>query len=138
MYQKFRFEDINYLNDLGAAEEESRTEEAFDCLVWILASIGIKESTKKATPPAYVAIFLGILFNTIMMTLQITPERLQEIRNLLEQWLKKDVATIRELQSLLGKLNFAASTVRAGRIFISRLINCIREFPNKGSHKVDS
>ena len=40
---------VNYLDDLGAAEEDSHAEEAFNCLGWILASIGIRESLK-ATP----------------------------------------------------------------------------------------
>ena len=126
-----------YLDDLGAAEEEARAEEAYDCLGWILASIGIKESSKKATPPAYIAVFLGILFNTIQMTLTINPDRLREIKALIQKWMGKEHANIREIQSLLGKLNFAASTIRAGRIFVSRLINCLKEFPSKGIHKVD-
>ena len=71
------------------------------------------------------------------MTLQITPDRLKEIKGILQEWLKKDSASLRELQSLLGKLNFAASTVRAGRIFISRLINWLKEVPDKGFHKID-
>ena len=137
-YQKFGYEDINYSDDLGAAEEESKAEEAFDCLGWVLVSIGIKESQKKATPPAYVAVFLGILFNTITMTLKITPERLEEIKKLLVECTNKDQAHISEsFRALLGKLNFAASTIRAGRIFVSRLINMLKGFPTKGFHKLD-
>ena len=37
------------------------------------------------------------------------------------------------MQSLLGKLNFAASTVRVGRIFVSRIINAMKEFPTNGN-----
>ena len=137
VYQKHGFDDVNYLDDLGAAEEESKAEEAYDCLGWILDTIGIKESTQKACPPAYIAIFLGILFNTITMTMQITEERLSEIKNILEVWIDKEVATLKEIQSLLGKLNFAASTVRAGRVFVSRLINTLKQFPEKGHKRLD-
>ena len=70
------------------------------------------------------------------MTMQITPDRLKEIRELLLLWLGKRNTTLKDLQSLLGKLNFAASTVRAGRIFISRLINNLKEFPSKGKRKI--
>ena len=59
VYGTFGFEDVNYLDDLGAAEEENRAEEAFDCLGWILSSVGIKESHKKATPLVYIAVFSG-------------------------------------------------------------------------------
>ena len=136
VYNSLGYEDVNYLDDLGAAEEDDKAEEAFDCLGWVLASLGIKESISKAKPPAFVAVFLGILFNTITMMLRITPERLQEIKNLLKEWFEKETASLKEIQSLLGKLNFAASTIRAGRIFVSRLINSLKEFPDKGMHKV--
>ena len=137
VYNKHGYEDVNYLDDLGAAEEESKAEEAYDCLGWILDTIGIKESKKKACPPAFIAVFLGILFNTLTMTMEITKDRMVEIRNILEEWESKQKATLREVQVLLGKLNFAASTIRAGRIFISRLINSLKEFPDNGYKKID-
>ena len=46
-------------------------------------------------------IFLGVLFNTITMTVEVTKERLAEIRKLTEEWLNKDLATIKQIQSLL-------------------------------------
>ena len=83
-----------------------------------METIGIKESKHKATSPAYIAVFLGILFDMLSMTMQITPERLQEIKQLLEKWLMMKTTNLKELQSLLGKLNFAASTICAGRVFV--------------------
>ena len=130
------YDDVNYLDDLGAAEEEAKAEEAFDCLGWILDSIGIRESKHKVIAPAFVAVFLGILFDTISMTMRITPDRLVEIKKLLKSWLPRKHATLKDLQSLLGKLNFAASTIQAGRIFVSRLINNINSFPQKGHGKI--
>ena len=137
IYGTFGFQEVNYLDDLGAAEEDDRAEEAYDCLGWILSSIGIKESKHKAKPPAFIAIFLGILFNTLTMTLQITEDRMIEIKELLNEWIHKKTASLKELQSLLGKLNFASSTVRAGRIFVSRLINSLKDYPEKGRKKIN-
>ena len=114
VFQQHNYDNVNYLDDLGAAETENKAEEAYDCLGWILDTIGIRETKSKACPPAYIAVFLDILFNTLSMTMQITEERLQEIRELLQNWLGKNHATLKELQSLLGKLNFATSTVCAG------------------------
>ena len=61
----------------------------------------LKPPKNKAIAPSTMVIFLGILFNTISMTLSITKERLQEITNLLEHWLKKETASLKEVQSLL-------------------------------------
>ena len=36
------------------------------------------------------------------------------------------------MQSLLGKLNFVSQCVRPGRIFVNRLLNWLREIPEKG------
>ena len=132
IFNKYGFEDVNYIDDLGAAETEEKAEEAYDCLGWILDTIGIREATHKASPPAIICVFLGILFNTLAMTMQITKERLDEIKALLNEWEKKRMMTLRELQSLLGKLNFATSTVRAGRVFLARIINETKGFPMNG------
>ena len=60
--------------------------------------------------------FIGVLFNTNTMTIEVTPERLNEIICLLKSWLdKKSTASVREIQSLLGKLNFIAACVRSTR-----------------------
>ena len=128
IYSKFRYDDVNYLDDLGGAELEVKANDTFNCLGWILDTIGIKESRSKASAPACIMVFLGILFNTITMTLTITPERLAEIKNILRKWEDKIVFTLHNLQVLLGKLNFTCSTIRAGRTFLSRLINKLKNF----------
>ena len=116
IFQNQGYDDVNYLDDLGAAEED-KADEAYDCLGWILASTGIKEAKHKTVPSSYIAIFLGILFDMISMTMQITPERPIEIKALLEQWLHKRTATLKELQSLLGKLNFVPASVLVLQFF---------------------
>ena len=137
IYHNHGFDDVNYLDDLGAAEVDSRAEEAYDCLGWILDTIGIDESKGKAMPPAFVIVFLGILINAITMMLEITEERRKEIRNLLQQWMEKRSASLIELQSLIGKLSFVCSTVCAGRVFISRLINQIHKYPKNGNRRLN-
>ena len=124
----FGFQNVNYLDDLGGAKREDRADESFAWLERILNTIGIQEARKKARPPATIAVFLGILFNTISMTLQITTDRLEEIKRILSEWMMKQFMTSTELQSLLGKLNFASNTVHSGRVFVSRLINELRNF----------
>ena len=38
---------------------------------------------------------------------------------------------LKELQSLLGKLNFVSQCIHPGRIFVNRLLNWLREIPEK-------
>ncbi|XP_053383791.1 uncharacterized protein LOC128549997 [Mercenaria mercenaria] len=61
------------------------------------------------------------------MTMEITPERLEEITKLITIWLEKETASLKEVQQLLGKLNFIGACVKPSRIFVSRLLNWLRE-----------
>lgn len=121
---------LNYLDDFAGAEKRENAIFAYQCLGSVLQKCGFEEALDKASPPSEIMSFLGVLFNTITMTMEITPERLIEIRNLVRSWLNKDTASLRELQSLLGKLNFVAACVKPSRIFISRLLIWLRSIYN--------
>ena len=82
---------------------------------------GLEEALEKSCPPSTQMIFIGVLFDTESLTLLVTHERLQEIKNLVNSWLQYETATLKQLQSLIGKLNFVAHCVKPARIFIS---NC--------------
>ena len=81
--------------------------------------------------------FLGTIFDTLKMTIEVSPERMINIMQELQKWTQKDWVTRKELESLIGKLNFISNCVRPGRIFISRLLNKLRGFPQRGAHKLD-
>ena len=51
-------------------------------------------------------ICLGVELNTDALTLSVSPGRLCELEQLLEQWIHKRTATKPALQSLVGKLIF--------------------------------
>jgi hypothetical protein len=75
--------------------------------------------------------FLGITVDTVKLTLEVNLDRVTEISLLVEAWLRKEKASLRDLQSLLGKLHFVSTCVRPGRLFASRLLNWLRQaFPS--------
>ena len=65
IFRKWGFFAINYLDDLGSAEEESRAELSYYTLLELLHTIGLKEATNKCSPPNTVMIFLGIQVDTL-------------------------------------------------------------------------
>ena len=132
------YDGINYIDDLGGAEEHSKAERAFQSLGDLLEKLGVEEATAKVVPPSTVMSFLGVLCDTDNFMLQITPDRLTELRSYLEWWRKKKSASLKEVQSLAGKLNFVCYTVRSGRVFLSRILHFLRSFSGKpGSRLVD-
>ena len=112
---------LNYLDDLAGAETPDRSSVAYSLFDSMLRTAGFIESTHKACSPSTKMVFVGVLFDTEKMTLEITPERLSEIQGLVASWLIKETASLKELQSLLGKLSFVSSCVRPGRDFVQRL-----------------
>lgn len=126
---------LNYLDDLASAETPDHADFAYGTLRSILEKCGIEEAKSKACPPSTIMTFIGVLFNTKTMTIEVTPDRLIELKLLLRQWLFKEQASIKEIQSLLGKLNFIAACVKPGRIFISRMLKWLKWLYSKDQKK---
>ena len=128
---------LNYLDDFAGAETQNEAENVFVLLGRMLRNCGLEESTEKAVSPSTVMTFLGVEFNTDELTLSVTTERVEEILLLVQSWLDKVVATVRELQSLLGKLHFISGCVRPGRLFVSRLLTWLRSLADdKSQHEI--
>ena len=124
---------LNYLDDLAGAEKKEKAFFAYHCLGAILKKCGFEEALDKASPPSEIMSFLGVLFNTLTMTIEITPDRLVEIRSLVKSWINRDMASLKQVQSLLGKLNFIAACVKPSRIFVSRLLRWLRSIYSSSS-----
>ena len=59
-------------------------------------------------------VFLGSLLDSEIMEMRVTDERMFEIRYILPDWLSKKFTTRRQLQSLLGKLQFVIIITEPG------------------------
>ena len=127
IYKRLSYEGLNYIDDLGAVEVAKKSREAYLKLGELISNLHMWESPSKSCPPNTVMVFLGIRYDTIKFTIEITADRLAELKQLFVDWLSKDSITLTEVQSLLGKLNFICQTVRAGRVFICRIINVLKE-----------
>ena len=119
------FDICNYLDDFAGAELCDKAQQASNSLSNTLEHLGLEEALDKCCSPSNVMTFLGILFDTKQMIIQVTDDRLQEIHELLSVWINKRSANKKQLQSLIGKLQFVAKCVRPGRLYISRLLNVL-------------
>ena len=123
---------LNYIDDLAAVEVWSRAYLAFEALVGLLDELKIWESEHKRCPPDVCMSFLGVLVDSLQMRLSLTEARLAEIKSEARIWLTKETTSKKDLQRLVGKLNFASSTVRAGRLFFSRILDFMKSTPKHG------
>ena len=131
-FSKMGFSLVNYIDDLAGAEVPCRADEGYSKLGALLHDVGLAESHDKACPPSTNMTFLGIDFDSIAGTLTIPKDKLDEVKNALGVWLNKDKASRKEVQSLIGSLNFLASCVRPGRVFLSRILNFLRDMKGEG------
>ena len=114
---------IHYLDDvLSISGDFESCRSSIESIVHTCRKAGFTIQDSKTLGPLRTIEFLGIVINTIDRTLQISAERLDEIRELVLSWTTKAWASKREVLSLLGKLNFSAQVVHDGSKFTRRLV----------------
>jgi hypothetical protein len=67
--------------------------------------------------------FLGIELDTIAMEARLPLDNFLKIKNCLSEMRVRRKVTLRDLQSLIGLLNFACCVVQPGRTFLCKLID---------------
>ena len=123
-----------YLDDFGGAEKTfQEAEAALEKLQEIMRQLGVDEATHKVCGPAQQLVWLGLLYDSVEMKISVPPEKLSEIMVLLQGWEGKRRATRREMQSLLGTLQFVASVSPPTRVFTNRMLMNLREAPQRGT-----
>ena len=78
---------------------------------------------EKTFGPSTILTFAGVELDTIHCESRLPEDKLLKCKQLIAEFIKKKKATLRELQSLTGVLNFACSVVVPGRCFLRRLID---------------
>ena len=95
---------LGYIDDFCTFGSKASCEGAFIRLTQLLKELGFDISDHKTVTPASEVICLGILVNTENFTLAIPQAKLEEIKNILDNWKIRNTCTKNQLQSLLGSL----------------------------------
>ena len=127
---------LAYLDDfLVIADTEYDCWIAFRQLVTLLEQLGFTINWSKVIDPTQSLIYLGIEINSVLRQLILPEQKLCEIKDALQAAKQKEKMTKREMQSLAGKLNFAARVIYGGRTFLRRLIDAINTLNRPYHHK---
>ena len=130
------YRSVNYSDDIAGCEEsEERANDSSNALHDLLLDLGLDESLKKNHKPSTLMPFLGVNFNTIKLQMSIPPEKVEEVREEINLWVKKTTATKRTLQQLLGKLFWVSKCVRFSRPFMGRLLTQLKTMHKLPSNK---
>ena len=89
----------------------------------LAGELGVPIATDKTVVPTTCLTFLGIEIDTQAMELRLPSDKLHACRAALRHLLGRSRVTLRELQRVIGLLNFACRAVVPGRAFLRRLID---------------
>ena len=85
-----------YLDDFGGAEKSSdRAAQALHTLQGIMNDLGVEEAPHKVCAPSTCMIWLGIMYDTIAMTMTIPEGKMAEVMGIVSDWEHRIKATIR-------------------------------------------
>ena len=85
--------------------------------------LGVPIAQEKTCGPSTVLQFAGITLDSVKQEARLPEDKLQKCRTLLESFRKRRKVTLRELQSVIGLLNFTCSVIVPGRAFLRRMID---------------
>ena len=85
--------------------------------------LGVPIAPNKTCGPATTLSFAGIELDTILLEARLPLDKIAKCNLLISDFLRRKKVTLRELQSLVGLLNFACSVIQPGRAFLRRLID---------------
>ena len=85
--------------------------------------IGVPMAPEKTVGPSCVLSFAGIELDTTKMEAWLPCDKLTKCRSPIHHFLHRKKVTLKELQSLIGLLNFTCSVIVPGGTFLRRLIN---------------
>ena len=118
---------LHYLDDfLIVAESESMCRAALQSLLRVFARLEVPIAPDKLEGPSTVLTFLGIEMDTVAMSLRLPAEKLTELRGLVARWEGRSFCTLKELESLAGKLQHACKVVKPGRTFMRRMFELMK------------
>ncbi|XP_040186277.1 uncharacterized protein LOC120918659 [Rana temporaria] len=87
----------------------------------IAGRFGVPLAADKTEGPTTELSFLGIVIDSQAMECRLPPDKVENLRLAIRDFLGRNKVTLRELQSLLGKFNFACRIIPMGRVFCRRL-----------------
>ena len=115
---------VHYLDDFLFLHKTKKL-----CLSYLLQFqnladfIGLPLAPEKTDGPAQEIVFLGIQLSTITMEAVLPQEKVQAYADEIRLFLNKNACTLKQMQAILGRLQWANTVVLPGRPFLRRMID---------------
>ncbi|XP_063897312.1 uncharacterized protein LOC135118658 [Helicoverpa armigera] len=126
-----------YLDDfLLACQDRSKLMAQVAETLAVLESLGWHVNYQKSvTEPTHRLEYLGLVWDTQYLTIALPIRKVEGIKASLTKLLKRDNCSLRELQSVLGKLNFANYAIPQGRLHCRKAQLFLRKFSRRNQKR---
>ena len=117
---------IHYLDDFcGCNSQHLKAKSILEQTLNAFDTFGVPVADDKVEGPSTRIKFLGLEVDTEKMLVQLPMDKLNDLKACIDEVLsyKSKKITLKKLQSLIGKLNFACRAIVPGRAFCRRLID---------------
>ena len=119
---------INYLDDFIIIDSDyTSCKSSQDALHLVLQSLGFKIASKKVTLPSQVVKFLGIIIDSVHLTLSIGEDKLERVLKCVRDLKDKRWCSYKLLEQTAGLLAHCATVVKGGRTFSRRIYNLLKD-----------
>lgn len=123
--KKLNIDHILHLLDdfLIVASSAKLCQDQLDLFLSLCSYLGIPMAPEKTCGPATTLSFAGIELDSICLEACLPLDKIHKSTQWISEFLGHKKASLREVQSLTGLLNFACSVIKPGRAFLRRLID---------------
>jgi hypothetical protein len=124
MNTQHKIDLVRYLDDfLFISDTQAECKAMVANAIDVLHRYGFVVNEAKTAGPAQAITFLGIQLDSVATTLACSADRLAELLQLLRQLMKARTVRHDSLESIIGKLSFAAIVLPGARPFMRRMLD---------------
>ena len=101
----------------------------------VCAQLGVPLAAEKTEGPCHEITYLGLVIDAVKREVRVPGDKINALRSKIQSFWGRNKLSLKEIQSLVGSLNFVCRAIAPGRALIRRLIGLTRGL-RKPHHKV--
>lgn len=132
-------ESFMFLDDMVLViKRHQRAHELFANVLAVFRNMGLPIAYNKLQAPTLEIKYLGVCIDIIQRQIAIPVAKIEDFLGTIHTLLASKTITKRQLQSLVGKVNFMGKAVKPARLFMSRILETLRQNHNNQLINIDT
>ena len=121
-----------YIDDTAGVAVPLVAMSHYEHLINCMSQLGLDAAPDKCAPPSTWMCWIGVIFDSVQMTMEIEEGRVQEALEWCDKMLYGGEITKHEFQRFIGKLAYASRCTYGARTFTSRLLDYMSTLGESG------